>query len=47
MNTKFLISKSIAHNGISVVVSNVFHVNQEYDVFLKVLNVLWLCRCLE
>lgn len=35
INTKILISKSVAHNWIRVVVSNSFSVNQQYDVFLN------------
>lgn len=31
-----MISKSVAHNRVRVVVSNLFHVSQQYDVFLKI-----------
>ena len=47
INAKFLISQSIAHNRIDVIVSNLFNVSQWYDAFLKILNVLCLCWSLR
>lgn len=47
ITAELLISWSVARSRIGEVVSNLFSVNQQYDVFLKILNVLELCWDLE
>lgn len=47
INTKLLISQSIAHNRKDVRVNSLFSVSQWHDAFLKILNVLCLCWSLR